>query len=256
MPIHPDQTTFRNRILAGLDIDDLREVAAHLEPVQLSTRQHLEASGRRISSVYFLEEGIASVVVVTRPTGRQADVGLIGSDGMTGFSLLHDVDRSPYSTFIQAPGHGYVIDAPRLVSLINARPQLRLVFLRYSYLLNFQIGCAVLANATGSTEERLSRWLLMTHDRMRDDQLDVTHEFFSVMLGVRRPGVTISLRRLETEGLIALRRGRTLVLDREGLVRRANGLYGAPEVESERLFGIWRREQGRDPGIGAEAGRL
>lgn len=241
MTVRPEPAEFRNRILVSLDDEDRSLVAAHLEPVVFSPRQYLETAGRRIESVYFVEEGIASVVVVSRPSGRQAEVALIGSDGMTGFSLIHGVDRSPYNTFIQAAGHGYAIDAECLQSLIEARPGLQACFLRYSHVLNFQIGCAVLANATGSIEERLSRWLLMTHDRIQKDELKVTHEFFSVMLGVRRPGVTISLRRLETEGLIALRRGTTVIFDRDGLIKRANGLYGAAEAESERLFGVWRR---------------
>jgi CRP-like cAMP-binding protein len=247
MPVQPELTEFRNRILASLDSEDLRLVAACLEPVRFSTRQYLETSGRRIDSVYFIEEGIASVVVVSRPSGRQAEVGLVGNDGMTGFALIHGIDRSPYNIFIQAAGHGYTMDVENVRSLMAARPGVYALFLRYGHVLNFQIGCAVLANATGSIEERLSRCLLMTHDRIQHDELKVTHEFFSVMLGVRRPGVTISLRRLETEGLIALRRGTTVILDRDGLVRRASGLYGAAEAESERLFGTWRRRHDQGP---------
>lgn len=93
------------------------------------------------------------------------------------------------------------------------------------------------ANARNKIEERLARWLLMAHDRLGTDELTITHEFLSVMLGVRRPGVTVALSLLEKSGLISTDRGVISVLDRTGLKRAANGAYGVAEAEYNRVFG-------------------
>ncbi len=230
------QSEVGNRILSSLHVDDFRHLEQGLERVELPVRYALETAGRRIKSICFLEEGLASVVAVSRPSGRQAEVGLVGSEGVTGFSLIHGIDHAPYNVFMQAPGWGYVVPADVLRNLLEANRRLQAFLLRFSYVFHVQAGGAVLANATASIEERLCRWLLMTHDRIPGDELHITHEFFSVMLGIRRPGITIGLRRLETEGLIALRRGVTVIIDREGLIVRANGMYGKPEAEYERVF--------------------
>jgi CRP-like cAMP-binding protein len=105
------------------------------------------------------------------------------------------------------------------------------------HVVSVQIAHTALANAQGKIEERLARWLLMAHDRFDTDDLPITHEFLSVMLGVRRAGVTLALHRLDSVGLISTARGCVTVLDRQGLQERANGLYGVPELEFERLFG-------------------
>lgn len=240
MPAELRQPDIRNHLLAGLSEGDFGLISPHLVAVELPLRHHLEAAGRPVKSIFFPEEGLASVVAVSRPSGRQAEVGLVGAEGMTGFSFIHGVERSPHDVFMQAGGNGYAIDADDLRTVLNLSRMLQSSFLRFSHVFHLQAAGAVLANATGTIEERLSRWLLMTHDRLPGDELRITHEFFSVMLGVRRPGITISLRRLESEGLILLRRGATIIVDRDGLLKRANGLYGAPEAEYERLFGAWR----------------
>src|SRR5262249_34467429 len=100
-----------------------------------------------------------------------------------------------------------------------------------------QCNYTALANAHGTIEERCSRWLLMSHDRLETDKLLLTHDFLALMLGVRRAGVTIALGHLEGRGLISTARGAVTVVDRDGLEESANGLYGAPEAEFERLFG-------------------
>jgi hypothetical protein len=85
-------------------------------------------------------------------------------------------------------------------------------------------------------EERLARWILMTQDRTEGDELPLTHEFLSLMLAVRGPGVTEALHALTYRGLISHARGKVFVVDRDGLIERANGFYGTPEAEYERLF--------------------
>jgi len=93
-----------------------------------------------------------------------------------------------------------------------------------------------LANGRGKLEDRLARWLLMAHDRVDGDRLVLTHEFLVIMLGVRRPGVTIALYLLEAHGVTQASRGIISIVDRQGLEENANGAYGAPEAEFQRLF--------------------
>jgi CRP-like cAMP-binding protein len=84
---------------------------------------------------------------------------------------------------------------------------------------------------------RLARWLLMAHDRIGEDTLPLTHEFLSLMLGVRRPGVTQAIHALRGQGLISYRRGLITVEDRKGMQRKAGAAYGVPEAEYRRLIG-------------------
>ena len=107
---------------------------------------------------------------------------------------------------------------------------------RYTQAFLVQVGHTALANARGNIEERLARWLLMAHDRLEGDELHLTHEFLSIMLGVRRAGVTSALHVLESAGFIATGRCSVTIVDRDGLVKSTNGLYGVPEAEFERLL--------------------
>ena len=125
--------------------------------------------------------------------------------------------------------------ASLLRGLMEKSPALAAGLMRYAHVFAVQAGHTALANAQGKIEERLARWLLMAHDRL-DDELHLTHEFQSIMLGVRRAGVTTALHQLEKLALISTTRGCVTVLDRHGLEESANGLYGVPEAEFERLF--------------------
>ena len=99
-----------------------------------------------------------------------------------------------------------------------------------------QASQTAVANGRGRLNERLARWLLMWHDRLRSSELDVTHEFLSLLLGVRRPGVTVALHELEGLGLISSTRNHVRILDRAGLRRASNGFYGIPEAEYDRTM--------------------
>lgn len=155
---------------------------------------------------------------------------------MTGLAVVHGADQSPNETFMQVEGSGHSIDADTLTALMNQSPSLARPMLRYAHVFQILAGQTALANAEGSIEERLARWLLMSHDRLVTDNLKLTHEFLALMLGVRRPGVTIALQRLEARGLVSTGRGQVTILDRENLEASTNGLYGEPEAEFDRLF--------------------
>jgi CRP-like cAMP-binding protein len=103
--------------------------------------------------------------------------------------------------------------------------------LKFVHVFGVQSAYTALANAHGKIEERLARWLLMAQDRIGEDELILTHEFLSLMLGVRRAGVTVALQHFESTGLISTSRGSITIKDRDGLEESANGLYGTPEAE-------------------------
>jgi CRP-like cAMP-binding protein len=226
----------RNRILNAMANADLALLQPHLQPVPLKFRQRLQSSNRETKNVYFPVSGIASVVAVSGGEQRQAEVALVGRDGMTGLPIVLGADRSPCETFIQVKGEGLCISADNLRKVIDKSVTMLKCFLRYAHVFSVQSGYTALANARGSIEERLARWLLMSRDRVDADEMLLTHEFIALMLGVRRAGVTGALQAFESKGLIATARGSVTVKDRDGLEEAANGLYGPPEAEFERLF--------------------
>src|SRR5262245_21065219 len=229
-------TRTSNCILSALSQSDLLLLEAHIQPVALKSRQRLETSGRKIRSVYFIESGLVSVVGVGGANQREAEVCVIGREGMTGLSVILGVGRSPTDTVVQVDGRAQCIAVDVLQQALDKSSSLMSCLLRYVHLYIVQTGYTALANARGKIEERLARWLLMAHDRTEGDTLALTHEFLSLILGVRRAGVTAALNELEARALISSKRGCITITDRQGLEAAANGLYGVPEAEFERLF--------------------
>jgi CRP-like cAMP-binding protein len=138
---------------------------------------------------------------------------------------------------VQCAGRGLRISAQRLREAMDKSAAIRNVLLQYGHAFVLQMSYTAIANGRSKLEERLARWLLMAHDRVDGDTLPMTHEFLSLMLGVRRPGVTLALHLLEKDGLIQASRGAILIADRRGLEQISNGAYGKPEAEFQRLFG-------------------
>ena len=186
---------------------------------------------------FFPEEGLLSVIAML-PRNRDIEVGIIGRDGMTGVASTQDDDQSPFTTFVQIEGTALAIDVAPLRQALAASPGMRAFFSRYARSQAIQVASTALANGRSKLEERLARWLLMVQDRIDDDRITLTHEFLSIMLGVRRPGVTVALHILEGKGLIRSNRGEILVRDREGLIELADGAYGMAEDEYRRLMGM------------------
>jgi CRP-like cAMP-binding protein len=189
-----------------------------------------------IQHVYFIEEGITSIVANTAD-GRRIEVGLCGRDGMAGVPVLLGADRTPHETFMQVAGSALRIEVEPLRVAIGRSPTLHGLLLRYVHAITIQTGQTALSNGSYRIEERLARWLLMCHDRLDRAELLLTHEFIAIMLGVRRPGVTQALQVLEGERIIRGGRGKITVLDRAKLEQTAGTSYGTPEAEYRRLIG-------------------
>jgi CRP-like cAMP-binding protein len=236
MALSPSDTRPSNRLLAHLSRADMDLLRPHLKAVRLKLRQDLERANKRIDHVYFMDDGIASVVAKQGENGH-IEVGLIGPEGMTGLTVVMGNHRSPNATYIQVAGNGRRLRASELRRAMTASPPLRGLFLKFVQSFMIQTSQTAISNGRARLDQRLARWLLMAQDRLGQNSVPLTHEFLATMLGVRRAGVTVALTSLEGERLIRARRGEIVVLDRKGLVRRAGGYYGVPEAEYRRLIG-------------------
>jgi CRP-like cAMP-binding protein len=234
-----DRPAYRNTILAILGADDLALLDPHFERVLLKARDTLETPDTPIEHVYFIESGMASIVA-KMARGRDIEVGVIGREGVTGSAIVQGDDQSPHHTFVQLEGMAVRIGTNQFRAALLQSGILLAVLHLYARALGIQVSGTALANGRSKLEERLARWLLMVHDRMDGDRFSLTHEFLAVMLGVRRPGVTVALHILEGKGLIRSNRAEITVIDREGLIALADGSYGVPEREYDRLLGAER----------------
>lgn len=227
----------RNRLLAVLPAADLARLQPSLELVDIDTRQVIEVPGTPIAHAYFVESGLVSVVGTTEPDHR-IEVGMVGYEGMTGLGVVLGDGLAANEALVQSSGSAWRIASPALRSAMGASPMLTATLLRYVHVFIAQASQTALANGRGKLDERLARWLLMWHDRLRDDNLTITHEFLALLLGVRRQGVTVALHDLESKELIKSTRSLVRILDRVGLQRAANGFYGLPEAEYRRTIGL------------------
>jgi CRP-like cAMP-binding protein len=196
----------------------------------------MERPNRRIDTVYFMEAGIASVVAV-QTDKTQVEVGLIGSEGMSGTAVVLGGDQSPHSTYIQVAGEAHSIKADELRKAMRASGSLQSVLLKYVQVFMVQTTHTAISNARSHIGRRLARWILMAHDRTGDTTLPLTHEFLSLMLSVRRPGVTEALQSLRRQQLIESGRNKIIILNRNGIEKLAGHSYGVPEKEYRRLIG-------------------
>lgn len=170
-------------------------------------------------------------MVARTHSGASLEVGIIGREGMVGVPVLLGQRRSPHECYIQIAGDGYVMRADELWSAMTKSWALADVLLAFAYTFLVQVTHSALANGRFTIEQRLARWLLMANDRLDGNDIQLTHEFLSMMLGIRRPGVTAALHTLE--GLLAIKsiRGHVIVRDRSLLEKIAGDCYGMPESE-------------------------
>src|ERR1700749_358668 len=228
----------RNHLLSYLSTADLDLLKPHLEPIEMPRLFQVETPHKPITHIYFPQDGIVSVVA-TIPRDHRIEVGIIGRDGLTGHSVVMGTDRSANSTFMQVAGYGLRIKADLFRAVILKSDSLRDGLLAFVNAFAAQASQTALANGRATLDVRLARWLLMAHDRMQGDRIPLTHELLYIMLGVRRPGVSLALNKMEESGLIETERSVIIVKSRGGLKKIAKGFYGVPEAEQERLTG-WR----------------
>ena len=229
------QSTFQNRLLSLMPADDFALLVDHLEPIDLPLHTCLTIADQPIPYVYFLEQGVASMIVET-PHGLQVEAGMIGREGFS-VPAIALADRIPIGCQMQLMGHGQRIEYAPFVEAFGRSASLLRLLLRFAQVMVVQTSFTALSNAVHQVDQRLARWLLMTHDRSLSDDFPITHEYMSIMLGVRRPSVTQALHVLEGYKLIVSERGSITVCDRTGLEKLAGEAYGRPEGEYQRLIG-------------------
>ena len=216
-----------NAILAGLPPDELDRLRPFMTRTRLVPQQVLIERGQATEHVFFIEEGIASLVAETASGKPGVQVAMIGREGMVGALALLGGSAAYACVLMQVPGPALRISVSNLLRCFEESPDLRDACLGYVQSLARQVMNTAASNACNTLAERCVRWLLMAHDRMEQDDLPVTHEALSAMLGVRRSGVTVATAALQQAGLIRTGRGRICVLDRPGLeavvAGRANG---------------------------------
>lgn len=229
-----DQTQVHNRLLKAIQASDFERIKPHLEYVDLPTRKFLVKSQEVVKHFYFVEEGIVSVT--GHGEGGRIEVGFLGREGVVGaIPVLLGSDSIPYDHFVQIPGAALRIPVEIVKTVVDQSSDLRNLLLRYVLTEVIQLRQTAIASASFEIEARLPRWLLMCHDRVDNDEIAITHEFLSMMLGVRRAGVTLALQQLEGAGRIKARRGRVTIQNRKLLEEIAHTSYGTPEAEYVRL---------------------
>ncbi|HVH80471.1 MAG TPA: Crp/Fnr family transcriptional regulator [Stellaceae bacterium] len=229
----------KNKLLMGLPPEDLAKLIEHLEPVILPKKQVLYEVGARLEDIYFIDEGLASVLT-TMEDGASSEVGMVGPEGLIGVSALLGGETSAQYVVMQLPGRGHHIKATRCKKVFEESPGVRAVVLRFiEDLLNLSSQTAGY-NRLHSVEQRSARWLLMASDRIGSNVLPLTQEFLAAMLGVRRSGVSEAMSELQRHGLIRYRRGQITIVDRKGLEEIACECYGLDKHRVERLLEVDR----------------
>ena len=182
-------------VSSALSADDLAVICPYLQRV--ASRQRCNATaGQPQDRGDLLSRKLALPAASLVKSGRFASGALIGSEGMTGLPILLGTDRGPNDVVVHAEGYAQFISADDLRTVILSNPSIHWCFLRYAHAFTVQSLYTAFANAQGKLEERVARWLLMAHDRLQSDVIPVTHKMFSLLLGVRRAGITVALQSL------------------------------------------------------------
>jgi len=230
-----DSTGPRNRILRTLPTADYERLSLGLERVCLEPSQVLYEPDVPIEFVYFIENGVASVVGVMAD-GSAVETATIGYEGMVGLPLFHGVDRTAAQCFCQVPGEALRMTAANFQAEVRRNEVLAVTLGRYTQALFTQVAQSSACNRVHAMRARCARWLLQTHDRVMSDTFCLTQRFLAQMLGVRRATVTEAAGSLQSAGLIEYKMGTIRVLDRQGLESAACECYFIISRELERLL--------------------
>ena len=222
-----------NRILAALPREDYDRLAPHLEPVALPYGQTIYHTDDPIEHVYFPVNSMVSVVS-QMADGSCVEVGVTGFEGMVGLPALLGVDRSPHECMAQIPDGAVRARAGAIKAEFKRGGALHDLLLRYTQSLLLMTAQTAACNRAHTVSERLARWLLLSHDRCVCEDLPLTQDFLSMMLGTRRAGVTEAAIVLQTEELIKYKRGHIVITDRPGLEEFACECYGVLKADFDR----------------------
>jgi CRP-like cAMP-binding protein len=214
----------KNVLLLSIPENEFSEIRPHLDFVELPHGYIFTEPGEKIEFLYFLNQGMTSLVVSTSG-GRSCEIGIVGREGVVGSSLAMGIDRVPFQAITQIPGHGLRIRADILEKILEETSELRTHILRYVLFQGFQVAQIAACNRLHEMEQRLARWLLMCQDRVDSEVLLLTHEFLAEMLGAGRPTVSLAAGVLQRAGLIENIRGTVRIINRKSLEQAACECY-------------------------------
>ena len=250
--MHNTHNPNQNHLLAALLDAEYDRLAPHLELVPMQLGEVLYESGGKLQHVYFPTSAIVSLHYVLQ-NGGSSEIAGVGNEGILGISLFMGGETTPSRAVVQTGGHGYRLKSPLLLDEFNRAGSVMRLLLRYTQALITHMSQTAVCNRHHSVEQQLCRWLLLTLDRLPDNELTMTQELIANMLGVRREGVTEAAGKLQREGFISYRRGHITVLDRVGLEGNVCECYSVVKKEFARLLSDVQQRQG---GLGVDEAKL
>jgi CRP-like cAMP-binding protein len=233
----PTKSESKNRILAALPPAEFRRLAPHLTTISSRIKQVLYKQGERIQHVYFPSGGVVSITAV-HSDGTTVEAATVGDEGMLGIeAFLGDDAVAPGETLVQVPDISIdMLDVDAFRRELAARGALYTLMGRYTQIFIAQMMQTTACNVLHPVHQRCARWLLMTHDRMHEQDFRLSHESMAVMLGVQRPTVSVVAGMLQHAGLIRYTHGRVTVRDRKGLEAASCQCYPTIRAHSDRLL--------------------
>ena len=233
-PVVSYSGTLQNELLAALPRVALEALLRDLELVPMPFGKELFECGNKLEHVYFPTTAIVSLLYVMED-GATTEIAVVGHEGVVGVSLFMG-ERAMCGAVVQSAGYGYRLKTRLLRDAFNQGGALPQLLMRYSNALFAQMAQNAVGGRHSSIEQKLCRWLLDRLDRSASNELKVTQELISVMLGVRRESITAAAGKLQEDGLIQYRRGNITILDRLGLERCAGECYKVAKTEYDRLL--------------------
>ena len=224
----------KNRLLELLPHEERKRLLGTMEHVVAEHGHVLFKQDKPIAHVYFPLSGVVSLVLVLH-SGKPVEYASIGNEGMAGLSLLHGVSRSCGDVFFQVPGEALRMSAASFEAEIMRKGAFKGILQRYAEAFFGLVAQSIACNNNHGVEQRLSRLILMSHDRVGSDTIHLTQEFLSQMLGVRRASVSPVAAVLQKDGLIRYKRGVIVVLKRRELETRSCECYRTACKDYERL---------------------
>ncbi|HTC62015.1 MAG TPA: Crp/Fnr family transcriptional regulator [Candidatus Saccharimonadales bacterium] len=228
------QQSIENEILRGIPTSELDVLLPKMEISAFPARAVLTEAAKPIENCYFLNGGVVSIIHVMTD-GRSIEVGLTGSEGFIGLSVIVGCEISLVRSVVQIAATGHRISVENLKSVLQTCPVLERNLHRYSQELSIQTIQIAACNRLHSVDKQLSRWLLMTQDRVGKSSFPLTQDFISHMLGTRRASVSVAASALQKRGLITYTRGQVTIQNRSGLEQASCECYG----EINKLLEAW-----------------
>jgi CRP-like cAMP-binding protein len=224
-----------NRLLAALAPEARQRIYPQLRLVAMPLGKVLYEPGGLLQCVYFPTDCIVSLLYVFTD-GMSAEISVVGNEGLIGVSLFMGGETTPSRALVQSAGYAYLMSGERLKEEFGQNGQMQLLILRYTQALITQMAQTAVCNRHHTVDQQLCRWLLLSLDRLRGNELSMTQELIANMLGVRREGVTEAAGKLQALGIIRYSRGRIVVIDREKLEALCCECYGVVKRETDRLL--------------------